>query len=85
MRYEADEPFLGTRIEVMGALVAATLANVNRGRGQLPFSAEEFMPWLPAMQEQEAAERRRQAIAGDADAEDAILQRLVLAGGGDLG
>lgn len=43
--YEA-EPFGERRADLRAGIVAATVANANRGKNQRPFGAEDFMPKL---------------------------------------
>ena len=42
--YYRRDPFGGERSDMQSATVAATIANVNRGKGQRAFKVDEFMP-----------------------------------------
>lgn len=81
--FEADEPFLSTRVDLAGGIVASVLANVNRGRSAAPFSAMDFMPILATKREQDNIEaaRLRQRFPAPLSDEDAMLQRMVAAYG----
>lgn len=37
------EPFVSERVDIAGAIVSSTLANVNRGKSQKAFSMMDFM------------------------------------------
>lgn len=37
------EPFISERVDMAGAVVSSTLANVNRGKGQKAFTMMDFM------------------------------------------
>lgn len=82
-RFEADEPFLSTRIDLAGGIVASVVANVNRGKGSPPYDALDFMPLLGQQRERATVEiaRQRLGFPEPVDEEDAILQRLVAAYG----
>lgn len=54
VRFSSEEPFLGERIELSGAVVAATLANINRGKGKAAYRFEDFMPIDAARRSREA-------------------------------
>ena len=44
MAYASLEPF-GVEVDFLGhAITASTIANVNRPKGQKPYSTEDFMP-----------------------------------------
>jgi len=44
MAYDQIEPLGEWRADLRAGIVAATLANVNRGKAQKPFKPEDFMP-----------------------------------------
>ena len=44
MAYAQIEPFGQDRGDIGSAIVAATIANVNRSEKQQPFSPQDFMP-----------------------------------------
>jgi hypothetical protein len=52
--YEAIEPFGEQRADLRAGIIASTIANVNRGKGQKAFTATDFMPYLEKEQEQSA-------------------------------
>jgi hypothetical protein len=80
-RYEAESLFLSDRVEMAGAMVSSTVANVNRGKGQPPYDVIDFAPFMKSAME----EARLRAATIQADNEDAaILQRLVLSFGGSI-
>lgn len=58
------EPFGAWRDNWHAALIAAVIANVNRGKGTAPISVSEFM-----YQDQEAAERKREDARRKKEAE----------------
>jgi hypothetical protein len=41
--FALTEPFLPERVDLMGALVTSTLANINRAKNSAAFSIEDFM------------------------------------------
>jgi hypothetical protein len=52
-----QSPWGPERIDLAGGVVAATIANVNRGKDQAAFSPLDFMPWSkPRAQLQPAIE-----------------------------
>lgn len=70
------EPFLPERVDIAGALVSSTLANVNRGKNQKAFSMSDFMVVSNGL----AASEPQAANANDA--EDQHMIRTLLAFGG---
>ena len=44
MEYAKLEPFGEERADLRAAIVAATIANANRGRRRRPFEVKDFMP-----------------------------------------
>jgi len=44
MAYDRLDPIGPERADLGAAIVAATVANVHRGRGQAPFRPADFMP-----------------------------------------
>lgn len=81
-KYEAEEPFLGYRIELLGGLLCSLIANVNRGKNSPAFSPEQFMPFLH--RQREAAALVAQAGTVPQNDDDAQVMRLVLAFGGKI-
>ena len=57
--YEAIEPFGEQRADLRSGIIAATIANVNRGKGQKAFSATDFMPYLEKVNDQSAEDATR--------------------------
>lgn len=53
--YDRIEPFGPERGDLRAGIVAATVANVNRGKGQKPFSPTDFMPDFRPAQQRAAA------------------------------
>lgn len=41
--FYVSEPFFSERVDIAGALVASTIANVNRGKNSKPASIDDFM------------------------------------------
>lgn len=82
MAYEAVEPFLSTRVDLAGGIVASIVANVNRGKGSPAFDPLDFMP-IQASARDEAEARGRAALRfpPPEDEDDAMLQRMVAAYG----
>jgi len=44
MAYARIEPFGEERADLRAGIVASTIANTNRGRGQKPYKPQQFMP-----------------------------------------
>lgn len=44
MAYSQVEPFGEHRGDVRSAIVAQTIANVNRGKGRKPYTLDDFIP-----------------------------------------
>lgn len=44
MAYDRVDPFGEERADLRSAIVAATLANIHRGKNAKPFEAADFMP-----------------------------------------
>jgi hypothetical protein len=64
MAYEALEPFGEERADMRAGIIASTIANVNRGKGQKPFSPTDFMPFSQgASEEQQLADTRSALMA----------------------
>lgn len=54
--YDQIEPLGESRGDYQAAIVAATIANVNRSKGQKPYSPADFLPnFIPETKEQRAA------------------------------
>ena len=62
--YEAIEPFGEQRADLRAGIIASTIANVNRGKGQKAFTATDFMPYL----EQNTGDTEQSAEAATAAA-----------------
>lgn len=64
MAYYQLEPFGEERDDLRSGIIASTIANANRGKGQKPFKPSDFMP---SVQEEKpklsAAQRLRAALA----------------------
>jgi hypothetical protein len=45
--YFDQEPWGEERADLRSAIVASTIANVNRGKGRKPFRPRDFMPFAP--------------------------------------
>jgi hypothetical protein len=81
--YEQAEGFLATRVEIMGAVVAVTLANIHRNPKMAPADLLDFAPWLRTdLREEKVEEARRASMPEPEDEDDALLQRLVAATNG---
>lgn len=84
MRFEEEEPFLPTRLDVVGGLICSLLANIHRAKTVSPFDTVDFMPFYRMQQEQRAKADLATRFP-DADArEEAELQRMVLSFGGRI-
>lgn len=81
--YEAEEPFLATRVDLIGGIIASVLANVNRSKTTPAFEPMDFMPLMQRHHERVSVEeaRARLRFPPPIDAEDATLQRMVAAYG----
>jgi hypothetical protein len=57
LAYSALEPWGEERDDLRMAIIASTIANVNRGKGQKAFTPDQFMPSFEQETEEQAAER----------------------------
>lgn len=55
--YAQIEPFGEDRADLRAGIVASTIANANRGKGQKPFTAQQFMPSFEPETEEQARDR----------------------------
>jgi hypothetical protein len=83
-RFEAQEPFLPFRVDLIGGLVCSVLANINKGKATPAFSARDFMPLIQAMQEAAAEAEYRKKLHEPADQVEIDLQMAVLRFGGRI-
>lgn len=58
LAYAEIEPFGDFRADVRAGIVASTIANVHRGKGQRAFGAADFMPFHKKQQPALAVEVR---------------------------
>lgn len=58
LAFGALEPIGDYRADVRAGVIAATLANVHRGRNQKAFVPSDFMPFYPRTQRHVAGEMR---------------------------
>jgi len=58
MAYDAIEPFGGGRGDLQAGIVAATVANVWRGKNQRAMAPADFMPKFEQPKKQTVAEMR---------------------------
>ena len=64
MAYSRLEPWGEERADLRAGIVASTIANSNRGKGQKPFKPQQFMPdFEPETEEQAAARLMARAMA----------------------
>jgi hypothetical protein len=49
--YMAEEPLLPDRVDIIGGVIASTIANVNRAKGATAFTHLDFMPIAKAIQQ----------------------------------
>jgi hypothetical protein len=83
--YEAEEPFLPARVDLVGGMVASTMANIHRGKTTPPFEPVDFMPFARAAADAARVEAHRSAHLPPAvDEDDAMVQRMVAAFGGTV-
>lgn len=47
LAYYAAEPFGEDRADLRAGIIASTIANVNRGKGDKPYKPRDFMPFAP--------------------------------------
>jgi hypothetical protein len=59
--YEAIEPFGEQRADLRAGIIASVIANVNRGKGQNPFTATDFMPYLEKSKDELSSEAATRA------------------------
>ena len=57
MAYSRLEPWGEERADLRAGIVASTIANSNRGKGQKPFKVADFLPSFEPESEEEAAAR----------------------------
>lgn len=57
MAYSKLEPWGEERDDLRMGIIASTIANVNRGKGQKAFKPDDFMPQFEPETEEQAAER----------------------------
>lgn len=57
MAYSRLEPWGEERDDLRMAIIASTIANVNRGKNSKAFSPQDFMPQFEPETEEQAAER----------------------------
>ena len=57
MAYSRLEPWGEERDDLRMGIVASTIANANRGKGQKAFTPDQFMPSFEPETEEQAAER----------------------------
>jgi hypothetical protein len=81
-RFEAQEPFLPFRIDLVGGLICSVLANVNRGKTVPSFDALDFMPFMKRSSENAEIEQRKAGMPEPVDEVEAGLQLAVLRLGG---
>ena len=68
LAYARLEPWGEERADLRAGIVASTIANVNRGKGQKAYNPQDFMPKFEQETEEEARARliakARQALGG---------------------
>lgn len=74
-RYFEAEPFGPDRGDIGAAVVASTVANVWRGKGQRPYSIGDFLPKFGKRREQTLAEMQAAFRAAKAGFEQVIAAR----------
>lgn len=84
MRFEEAEPFLPTRLDVVGGLICALMANIHRNKNIAPFDTVDFMPFYRMQQEQREKADMAARFPNEDDREEAELQRMVLSFGGRI-
>ena len=57
MAFYRLEPWGEERADLRAGIVASTIANSNRGKGQKPFKVADFLPSFEPESEEEAAAR----------------------------
>jgi len=63
MLYEQVEPFGDRRRDVQAGIIAATIANVNRGKDIRPYKVTEFMmPWDPVVHKPQTPEQQMKIL-----------------------
>lgn len=60
--YDID-PFGSARSDLNSAVIAQTIANVNRGQNQLPYSVQDFMPQFEVKELTPEQEYQKMGIA----------------------
>lgn len=84
MRFEAVEPFLPFRTDLVGGLVCSVVANVNRGKTVPAFDALDFMPFVLQKRRGEEEEVLRRQTVNAVDDVEVSLQMAVLRFGGTV-
>lgn len=68
MAYSKLEPWGEERADLRAGIVASTIANSNRGKGQKPYKPQQFMPsFEPVSDEERVAQllaKARKALGG---------------------
>ena len=81
--YEAEEPFLPARVDLIGGLICSVLANVNKAKHVAAFTPLDFMPILERMlSERDALVAMERNALSPADETERTLQMAVLKLGG---
>ncbi len=60
--YHQIEPWGEERADLRAGIIASTIANVNRGKGQKVFTPDDFMPHFNAKPKQPMSEEQMAAV-----------------------
>jgi hypothetical protein len=74
-KFNILEPFLPERVDLAGALITSTMANINRGKGKKPFSIDDFMIVEKSLQS---------SVDDSAERELLHMQRVIAGLGGEI-
>lgn len=84
MRFEAMEPFLPFRVDLIGGLICSTLANVHKAKHVAAFDARMFMPLMIKAEREEEEKVLRTQTKNAVDDVEVTLQMAVLRFGGSV-
>jgi hypothetical protein len=75
--YESIEPFGEQRADLRAGIIASVIANVNRGKGQKPFTATDFMPYLEKEEDKVSTEAETRAHLAALQARFSMIDKVM--------
>jgi hypothetical protein len=64
MAYQRINPHSQSRFDLRSAIVASTIANINRGKGTRPYKPSDFMPDYSGKKQNKVAEQLKAIFSG---------------------